>query len=918
MFKKCAMRYIAARLNAFLASFVGIFLFGFISLFGFFVGTQQLHAADVLVDGFDVEYVAGGLNRPTAMSFAPDGRIFVAEKSGSVRIFSSDLTLQGDPFITLTDVNDFGDRGLIGIALDPDFASNRYVYLAYTHENDPSDYEGKKTARVVRFTESGGQAVPGSASVIIGSISGTPILPSCADYPSGSDCVASDSSSHTIGGLRFGPDGKLYISTGDGARFDISDPHAFRAQDLDHLSGKILRVNPDGSAPTDNPFFTGDTQDNESKVFAYGFRNPYRFNFDPRTGLLVVADVGWGEQEEFDVVEAGKNYGWPCREGTILNTGYSGFSECPLSGAVEEPDYTYDHIDVGSQKIGVITGGAFAVSDLYPESFRGSYTFADAAFGWIKSATFLGTTLQSVDDFAEDVPFPVEFVTGEDGLIYLLTHYSGEIRRITYTGEESVQAALSADVAVGVSPLTVNFSAAGSVSSVGSLSYVWDFGDGTTISTTGNSTQSGTFGYSPTCIPGSDTDGDGWGWDGTKGCLVALTDGGSDDGDSVAHTYVSPGVYTATLTATSNGISDSTSEQVTVLAPSDNDVAPFVVSTSLSDAPYYFGSPVTYVSRVGNASGDDSFIVKFEVSDVDGNRLSEYDYVFPEATLAAGLEQDFSRELLLPIADYSIRAVLLSSDLSSTYDSGDAQVFSVITRVPGENVFGYSPTCIPGSDTDGDGWGWDGTKGCLVALIDEPVDPVDPDTFGYSPTCIPGSDTDGDGWGWDGTKGCLVALIDGGSGGDSVDPTDSSTQIDGVKYTLYESILASGWSNWSWNIDASTYGDVIEMIVDPAWGGLYFHADTPKAIDVDDVLTFAIKTTVAAENLFVSLYDGDDNRIARVSLADYLATDGTQQVVAIPVGAFIDGVSSLGGIILQGNGSAVDTVIEIDDVLILE
>jgi|GEM_PF-1350593 len=978
------MRNVVDRLNAFLASFVGVFVFICLGLWM----PASVSALTVIPDGFDVEFVTKGLTRPTAMAFAPDGRVFVAEKSGSVRIFSADFVLDDTPFITLTDVNDFGDRGLIGIALDPDFANNGYVYLAYTYENNPGDYEGEKTARVVRFTESGGQAVSGSATVILGNVGGDSNAPSCADYPSGSDCVASDSSSHSIGGMRFGPDGKLYVSTGDGAQFVIADEHAFRAQDLDHLSGKILRINPDGSGPSDNPFYTGNSTDNESKVYAYGFRNPYRFNFDPVTGLLVVADVGWGEKEEFDVVDAGGNYGWPCREGTLQTSGYDTFPGCPLSGPVEEPDYEYDHVDVGDQKIGVITGGAFAASSAYPASFRGSYTFADAAFGWIKSASFNGDTLQSVDDFAEDVPFPVEFVTGNDGLIYLLTHYSGEIRRIVYDGDvNAIDAVINADTTVGVAPLTVQFDG---TDSDGAQSYAWNFDDGSSAV----SVDPNTFGYSPNCIPGSDADGDGWGWDGVGGCRVEFigAGGGTSALARPSFTFASPGTYDVSLTVSGNGASDTVVQTITVLEASANNVEPLIVDTALSAAPYFFGSPVTVIAGIGNALGNDAFRVLFEVFDADGIHLSAFDYISDDVTVAPGTELTVSRDFLLPIAGYSVQVSAISSDLGTVYDVGGAQSFRVITRVPGSDdtddsasddddvttppadLFGYSPSCIPDSDTDGDGWGWDGTSGCLVAFIDNPPvaaddtdvgnvdddisDPAGPsddedlpiDLFGYSPNCIPGSDADGDGWGWDGVGGCRVEFIDNppvAGGSDDTSDVDDSTSDDssnedvsnfvddnvdesgdadintpsvssGVKYTLYDNALAAGWQNWSWNTNGPLLGASIDLVINQNGSGLYLHADTPQSVTEDDVVSFSIQTDVSASALTVSLYDETDSRIARVDLDEYIATDGTVQSVAIPVSVFASGTFDIAGFVLQGSSAALGQQIIIDDVLILE
>ncbi len=138
----------------------------------------------------------------------------------------------------------------------------------------------------MRYTVSGDTVIAGSKLVILGTVGGTVGTPSCNDYPITSDCIPSDAISHSVGALHFGPDGKLYISTGDGASFDYADPLSLRAQNLDSLAGKVLRINPDGTAPADNPFFTGDANANRSKIWAYGVRNMFRFNFKPGTNQI--------------------------------------------------------------------------------------------------------------------------------------------------------------------------------------------------------------------------------------------------------------------------------------------------------------------------------------------------------------------------------------------------------------------------------------------------------------------------------------------------------------------------------------------------------------------------------------------------------------------------------------------------------
>lgn len=440
-----------------------------VSLQGFIATPVQ---AAVVEPGFEVETVAEGFVLPTAMSFSPDGRIFVAEKGGSVKVVENGVVLP-QPLITLTDINTFGDRGLIGMALDPNFQQNGYLYLSYTFENSPGiGFGSQKTGRIVRVTVNGNVASESSKVVLVGTVGGNAANPSCENFPVTSDCIASDSSSHSVGGLRFGPDGKLYATLGDGADFSTVDARALRAQNLDSLAGKVLRINTDGSAPQDNPFFTGNPSDNRSKVFAYGLRNSFRLNFKPGTNSLFAGEVGWSNWEEVNRITAGANYGWPCWEGNSLSS-----YNCTPSG-VTLPTYTYAHNASGA---GSITVGAFPTNGAYPASYNNSMFIGDYAQNWIKRVNFdNNNNVSSVTTVIDGDVWPVDMSTGVDGTIYYLDIAFGSLNRITHTtGNRKPVVQVSAVPTSGLAPLQVVFSSEGTIDPDGNpISYSWNFGDG--------------------------------------------------------------------------------------------------------------------------------------------------------------------------------------------------------------------------------------------------------------------------------------------------------------------------------------------------------------------------------------------------------------------------------------------------------
>ena len=421
--------------------------------------------------GFISETIVSGLSIPTDFAFAPDGRIFIAQKSGAVRVFKVGQLLP-DPFIVLT-VNTHHEHGLLGLALDPDFDTNGYIYLYYVVENSPDSFSGPKTAQLLRVTANGDVALPGSELVLLGSITGDAAQPSCSDFPAGVDCIPADGASHNGGGLRFASDGKLFLAIGDGELF-------LPSQDLDSFSGKIVRINPDGSAPLDNPFFTGDPAAVRSKVWAYGLRNPFRFGLQPNTDLPFIGDVGGGLWEEIDVGTAGANFGWPCYEGSKQQLGGEICESLYAAGTHTQSLYAYSHPPGAA-----VVGGVFYQGVNYPPSFQNAFYYGDYVRNLISSLRVDSNNNLipgSVTDVILDADGPVDLEIGPEGNVYYLSILTGQVRRIRYeTGNRPPVANATASPTVGLPPLSVQFSSEGSFDpDLQTISFQWAFGDGAT------------------------------------------------------------------------------------------------------------------------------------------------------------------------------------------------------------------------------------------------------------------------------------------------------------------------------------------------------------------------------------------------------------------------------------------------------
>jgi glucose/arabinose dehydrogenase/PKD repeat protein len=406
---------------------------------------------------FQNEILVSGLNLPTAIKFLPTGDLLVLQLGGTIRkVHPGTWQVDPTPFLVLTNIGTTnGQQGLMDLVFDPGFATNHYYYVFYTLGSPNRD-------RASRFTAN---------ADLSGTVAGSELV--IYQDP------AAANAEHHGGAMNFGNDGKLYVTTGEHFNPD-------EAQLLSSPRGKVLRFNPDGSVPADNPFYDG-AGPNYDAIWALGLRNPYRASYDRPTGRLYIGDVGGNDystaQEEVHVGVAGANYGWPVCEG---------FS-CGANPAYTSPKYAYPH----NGRDASITGGFIYRGSQFPASYYGNYFFADYAQNWIKRLTLdAGGNVTGVFNFeppdgSPDGPYGdiVYLCEGPDGALYYVdlgysdtTGQTGvsKIRRIRFIQSNQPPAvAASADTTEGPAPLTVAFSSAGTSDPDGDpITYLWTFGDG--------------------------------------------------------------------------------------------------------------------------------------------------------------------------------------------------------------------------------------------------------------------------------------------------------------------------------------------------------------------------------------------------------------------------------------------------------
>lgn len=363
---------------------VGSRVFLFIVTLVLAASTVRIAHAATVPAGFTDSVVAAGLSNPTAMALAPDGRIFVCQQGGALRVIKNGVLLS-TPFLTVT-VDSSGERGLLGVAFDPNFVSNQLVYIYYT-TTTPTIHN-----RISRFTANGDVALAGSEVVVM-------------DLEN-----LSTATNHNGGALHFGPDGNLFVAVGDNA-------NGSNAQSLSNRLGKMLRITSTGGIPTNNPFFNQATGDNRA-IWALGLRNPFTFSFQPGSGRMFINDVGQNTWEEINDGIAGSNFGWPTCEG-FCN---------PPNASFRDPIFAY----MNDAQTCAITGGSFYNPQVvqFPSNFVGNYFFADFCGGWIRRLD--PSNGNAVSDFATGISLPVDLQVSADGFLYYLARGSGSVNRIGF------------------------------------------------------------------------------------------------------------------------------------------------------------------------------------------------------------------------------------------------------------------------------------------------------------------------------------------------------------------------------------------------------------------------------------------------------------------------------------------------------
>jgi glucose/arabinose dehydrogenase len=424
-------------------------------------GIRPAHAGLPAQFGFNT--IATGFTQPMSFAYAPDGRIFVAERAGIVKIVKANGAVS--TFLDMRgQINSAWGRGILSIVLDPQFASNKRFYMLYHEELSPGDPDqgGSARWRLVRLTPRADN-------------------PDAAD-PATLTTLATDlettgfkNDPHSGGDLDFDPDGNLLATFGDGATPSALDPEATKTYDYDRLNGKMIRINPmTGAGIPANPFYdAGNPASNRSKVLARGLRQPFRFTVDRATGAIYEGDVGWDTWEELNVIATAwtnpvrdANHGWPCYEGESNLAGQqpqyfgdgrtSGTCNTVAGEGTKPAVHAYQHAGQGAA---IIMGQAYR-GTAYPGTYLGKVFWAD----FNRDQLFTYTPGGGVTQFGATGGFGsmVDFEAAPNGNLAYLSYNEGRIREIAYLGTNHAPVANATTAFVAGTTYTFNFSSAGS------------------------------------------------------------------------------------------------------------------------------------------------------------------------------------------------------------------------------------------------------------------------------------------------------------------------------------------------------------------------------------------------------------------------------------------------------------------------
>jgi glucose/arabinose dehydrogenase/chitodextrinase len=510
-----------------------------------------------LPGGFEDVPLVSGLRHPTAVTWAPDGRMFVAEKEGRVRVVEADGRLRPEPLIDVSGhVNAYWDRGMTDVAVAHDFASSGRLYLFYAADRDPAHPEAAKGARLTSVTvaSDGSLEEPDDPENVILGGAGEPCPP--PQVP-GVDCLPIEMPVHGTGTVVPAPDGTLYVSFGDGKDSAlVDDPLTFRPFDPEFPSGKVLHVDREGRGLPGHPFCPAEADLSRTctKVFATGLRNAFRIAPLPDGGLLV-GDVGWNLTEEVDVARGGENFGWPCREGDHAAPVYDELERCrELAGEeLTEPVRTYGR-DGGSS---VVAGPTYEAGP-WPDSFDGRAFVADTVSGRFDTLEPAAQGRWTATPFARSLPFPVDLALTPAGDLAYVALLEGSVRAIRWSPDNRTPVArAAASPTYGPPPLEVEFDATASSDADGHpLEYSWRFGDGSVAS-----------------------------------------------GPSPRHTYTEPGLFTARLTVTD--ALGASAHADTLVAPGNTPPA-LTVAAPIDGATYRVGDTIALAATA--ADGEDALL----------------------------------------------------------------------------------------------------------------------------------------------------------------------------------------------------------------------------------------------------------------------------------------------------------------------